>query len=80
VVCPRQEFLKWHARECLLGQCEHCGVENLLIYPIEEDALSIHPISWKHFSLEEIVIKKGEENKKLKLVYKSMFPLGSLII
>jgi hypothetical protein len=70
VVCPCQEFLKWHARECLLGQCEHCGVENLLIYPI----------SWKHFSLEEIVTKKGEENKELKLVYKSMSPLGSLII
>jgi hypothetical protein len=45
--------------------------ENLAICPIEENGSSSSLISWKHFSMETIVIKKDEERKKLKLIYKS---------
>jgi len=71
VVYPCQKNSKWHARECLLGECENCGVENLPIYPVEKDALSNSSISWKHFSFKKIITKKGKEKKKLKLVFKS---------
>lgn len=71
VVYPREELSKWHARECLLGECENCGVDNLPICPIEKNTLLDFPISWKHFSLETIVTKKGKGKKKLKLVYKT---------
>jgi len=71
VVYPCQKNSKWHARECLLGECENCGVENLPIYLVEKDALSNSSISWKQFSLKKIVTKKGKEKKKLKLIFKS---------
>jgi hypothetical protein len=35
IVCPWDEFSYWHAWDCLLGECENCGVENIPIYPIE---------------------------------------------
>jgi hypothetical protein len=40
MVYLREEFHEWHAKECLLGECENCGVDNLLICPIDEDVLS----------------------------------------
>jgi hypothetical protein len=46
-------------------------VENLAICLIEEDGSSFALISRKNFNMETIVIKKGEERKKLKLIYKS---------
>jgi hypothetical protein len=61
VVCPQDEFLEWHAKECLFGECESCGVDTVLVCPIEEEGTSNCLVSWKYFSLETIVIKKGEK-------------------
>jgi hypothetical protein len=47
-------------------------VENLAICLIEEEESSSALISQKNFNMETIVIKKGEERKKLKLIYKSI--------
>jgi hypothetical protein len=55
----------------LLIECENCGVENLAICPIEEEGISRHLVNWKHFSFQTILTKKGEEEKKLIVVYKS---------
>jgi hypothetical protein len=60
-----------HAQDCVFGRSENCGVENLGICPLKEEGTSFALISWKHFSMETIVTKKGEEKKKLKLIYKS---------
>jgi hypothetical protein len=67
VVCPQDEFSKWHAKECWLGECENCAVD---IFPIEEEGTSNCLVSWRHFFLETIVTKKGEDKNKLKLVGK----------
>lgn len=64
MVCPYKEFLEWNIRECLFGECEMCGIENLLVYPIEEEALSNSVVSWKCFSLGKIVTKKEEGGRK----------------
>jgi hypothetical protein len=29
IVCPKGDFEEWHKRECLYGECSHCGVGNL---------------------------------------------------
>jgi hypothetical protein len=29
IIYPCDKFLDWHAKECLLGECDNCGVENL---------------------------------------------------
>jgi hypothetical protein len=55
----------------LLGECENCGVKNLAICPVEEEGTFGHLINWKHFFLQTILIRKGEEKKKLTLVYKT---------
>jgi hypothetical protein len=56
----------------LLSECENCGVENVAICPIEEERTSKHLVNWKHFSFQTILTKKGEEEKKLTIVYKSI--------
>jgi hypothetical protein len=59
-------------KENVLGECELCGVENLPVSPIEEGS-STAIVKWKHFSMEKIVTRSGEEKKKLKIVYKATF-------
>ncbi len=53
-----------------MGDCDLCGVNNLPIYPIEGEGSSNAMVKWKHFCMEQIVTKSGEEKKKLKLIYK----------
>lgn len=72
IVCPKNPHFKWHAQDYVFGKCENCGVENLAICLIEEEESSSALISQKNFNMETIVIKKGEERKKLKLIYKSI--------
>jgi hypothetical protein len=71
IICPKDPHLERHALDCVFGKCENCGMENLAICPSKEDGSSFTLISWKHFNMETIVIKKGEERKKLKLSYRS---------
>ncbi len=54
----------------LLGTCENCDVDNLPIYRVEEEGYSNILVSWKHYSPEKILTKKGEEKKKLIFLYK----------
>ncbi len=37
------------------------------IYLIEEEGSSSAMVKWKHFSMEQIITKRGEEKKNLKL-------------
>jgi hypothetical protein len=60
----------WHARERVFGDCDNCGVDFLHVCPFEEEGIEKHIIKWKHFAMEKIITKKGEERKKLQLVYK----------
>jgi hypothetical protein len=63
-------FAEWHNKKCVMGECELCGVENLPICPIEEEGSSSAIVKWKHFSMEKIITRSGEDKKKLKLEYK----------
>ncbi len=53
-----------------MGDCDLCGVDSLPIYPIEKEGSSNAMVKWKHFLMEKIVTKSGEEKKKLKFIYK----------
>jgi hypothetical protein len=55
-----------------MDDCDLCGVDNLPIYPIEEEGSSNAMVKWKHFFMEQTITKSGEEKKKLKFVYKSI--------
>jgi hypothetical protein len=26
VLCPKLILTKWHSRQCLMGECNHCGI------------------------------------------------------
>jgi hypothetical protein len=65
MVCLCDEFSKWHSKECLLGECKSCGIDNFPICPIEEEGLSNLMVNLKHFSLKTIItIKREEENNE----------------
>ena len=68
-MCPKANTYRWHARECVFGECNNCGVDFLPVCPIEEEGSSSKLIKWKHFSMETITTRKGYEKKKLQLVY-----------
>jgi hypothetical protein len=53
----------------MVRTCDNYGVDNLTLCPYEEKGTSSTIESWKCFSMEKIVIKKGEEKKKLKLMH-----------
>jgi hypothetical protein len=41
VVCTKVPHAEWHARDCVFGKCDHCGVKNLAFCPIEEEGTSL---------------------------------------
>jgi hypothetical protein len=69
ILCPKAEDVKWHARDCLFGNCVNCGVDFLPLCPIEEEGSSSSLVKWKHFAMETITTKTGLQRKKLQLVY-----------
>jgi hypothetical protein len=71
MVCPHDEYSKWHTRDYLLGTYENYGVNIFPICLLEEKGFSNILVSWKHYSIENILTKKGEEKKKLIFLHKS---------
>jgi hypothetical protein len=41
ILCPLDEFTKWHDRKCVFGECEDCGIAYFLCCPIEEQGKAI---------------------------------------
>lgn len=52
--------------------CDNCGVDNQAFCPDEEKGTLFAIESWKRFSMEKIVTKKGEEKKKLELMHREI--------
>jgi L-rhamnose mutarotase len=48
----------------MFGTCKDCGVDNLALYPNEEESTLFAIVCWKCFRMEKVVIKKGEEKIK----------------
>ena len=59
IMCPKADTYRWHARECVFGEYNNCGVDFLPVCPIEEEGSSSKLIKWKHFSMETITTRKG---------------------
>jgi hypothetical protein len=70
IMCPKADTCQWHARECVFGECDNCGVDFLPVCPIKEEGSASKLVKWKHFSMETITTRKGQKRKKLQLVYK----------
>ena len=52
-VCPKQEGDKYHRKECLNRDCDHCGVNRLdtLYEPINAaHAAEEHEVTWRHWA------------------------------
>jgi len=58
IVCPKDEFTEWHARDCLFSLCDNCGVDYLPMCLIEEEGTSTIKVSWKRFEM-----KRGGKTK-----------------
>lgn len=79
IVCPKDTHYKWHAWDCMFGTCKDCGVDNLALYPNEEENTLFAIVCWKCFSMEKVVIKKGEEKiNKNSCIYWKLIPWSLL--
>ena len=70
VMCPKLANTGWHSKDCLFGDCTCCGIDILPLCPTEEDGLSQSTVHWKHYEMQSITTKKGQQRKKLQLLYK----------
>ena len=64
ILCLKLDGARWHNCDCLFGTCTTCGVDFLLLCPTEEAGSFGSLVKWKHFAMEVIRTKKGEERKK----------------
>jgi hypothetical protein len=53
----------------MFGTCKDCDVDNLALYPNEEEGTLFAIVCWKCFCMEKVVIKKGKEKIKIKLMH-----------
>jgi hypothetical protein len=37
IICPKDFHVVWHVQDCVFGDCEYCGVDNLPICLVEEE-------------------------------------------
>jgi hypothetical protein len=71
MVCSFEKYEKWHGKDCLLGTCQNCGVENLPICLVEDERSFNIFVNWKRYSTKTIFTKKGEEKKIFFFLHKS---------
>lgn len=68
VPCQKGDFDVWYKRECLLGDCSRCGVQNLRICPCE--CTSEKLVKWKRTGYEVIGVgEDGKPKKAIKMIY-----------
>ena len=68
VLCQKSEFDRWYKRECLLGECINCGVQNLRICPSEVSSEKL--VKWKRTGYEIIGVgEDGKPKKAIKVIY-----------
>lgn len=68
ILCPKLALVEWHSKQCLMGECSHCGVHTLKVCPNE---LEIDQIIHKQNIGYKIVgqIKDGRDQKASKVEY-----------
>ena len=50
ILCKKDDFQMWHKRECLLGECQSCGIKLLKICPWELNSDVL--VKWKSIGSE----------------------------
>ncbi len=46
VVCAKSEIEKWHVKKCLFGECNECGVKNVVVCLVESSGASPRIVEW----------------------------------
>lgn len=67
-LCEKEEGAIHHRLECLMRQCEECGIKNLKLSAEEESTDVL--MKWKRYEYVTVVDKNGEERRKIALVTK----------
>lgn len=62
LLCAKEPLSPWFKRDCLMGQCDQCGVKNLKLCPVELQ--SDQTISWR--CIQYIVVGKNDEGQDKK--------------
>ncbi len=69
VVCLKGDFDEWHKKECLYGDCPHCGVQKLYLCLEEKNSIDEWLVQCRCYVLEQTRLKNGKPLKKLTPVY-----------
>jgi len=63
IVCPQDEFSKWHKRKCVMGDYDLCGIDNLPIFLIEEERSSNAIINGNIFLWSKLLLEVGRKKR-----------------
>lgn len=63
ILCPQPMWSKWFKRECLMGECNLCGIKNLQFCPIE--LTTNRTVKWRRIS--HIVVGKTKDGNDKKV-------------
>jgi hypothetical protein len=78
IVCKTNEFMHWHKRDCLFGECDKCGVNLLPLCPKETKGFDDYVVTWRQFALGQTMLMASKPQKKLNLLHK-VTPIDELI-
>ena len=67
-LCEKDEEATHHRLECLIRQCEECGIEKFELS--EEEQSTDVLVKWKRYEYVTVQDKNGEEQRKISLVIK----------
>ena len=67
-LCEKDEEATHHRLECLMRQCEECGIEKLELS--EEEQSTDVLVKWKRYEYVTVQDKNREERRKISLVTK----------
>jgi hypothetical protein len=70
VICQKLDTEEWHKYNCLMGECDTCGVKTIPFCPGEIEGSNSTAVTWHCFRSEEIGTgDDGQPKKKIKEVF-----------
>ncbi len=69
-MCAKSKIEEWHAKKCLFGECNECGVKNVVVCLVKSSGVDPRIVEWRWFAMEITLSRAGHPLKKPTLVYK----------
>jgi hypothetical protein len=74
ILCPKPKGDDWHKRDCLMGECNLCGIKTLKIYP-NEQVQSTQTMQWQRYV--KVVVEQKDNGDVCKVTQLQYMDIGT---